>query len=452
MGDAKKSEFLGTMPLGRLIFKLALPASVALFANSAYNLVDTIFVGQGVGALAIGAVALLFPFRIVVMSFGNLFGIGGASVVSRAMGAGSFDRARDAAGSALGAAAIVGILIGVFGSLFTPALVRVLGGTGELYGPTYEYTRIIVLSEPFLCFNFAANFLIRAEGRARAAMLALTSGIVLNIILDPIFIFAFDWGIGGAALATLFGHMLSSAIAVVYFVRARGVLRIRLRSLVPRWRHLSETLAVGVSGFVRQLSQGVVQVLRNNLLVVIGGSMAVSAVGVAFRTVLILALPAMGVAQALPPIAGYNFGAGNAGRVRRSLGLAIGFTTLFTATASLVLFLAPGAILRVFSDDAALLEQGAIFVRISAALLLFFPSYFIGGAFFQAIGQAGKAFVLALLRPGIGLVGMLIAASLGSAAAVVAADPISVIVGAAVVYFLVTSSFRNDKRLAVAPD
>ncbi len=440
------------MPLGRLIFKLALPASVALFANSAYNLVDTIFVGQGVGALAIGAVALLFPFRIVVMSFGNLFGIGGASVVSRAMGAGEFQRARDAAGGALGAAAIVGILIGVFGSLFTPALVRALGGTGELYAPTYEYTRIIVLSEPFLCFNFAANFLIRAEGRARAAMFALISGIVLNIILDPIFIFALDWGVGGAALATLFGHMLSSVIAVVYFVRAKGVLRISLRSLVPRWRHLSETLAVGVSGFVRQLTQGGVQVVRNNLLVVIGGSMAVSAMGVAFRTILILALPAMGVAQALPPIAGYNFGAGNADRVRRSLRLAIGVTTLITSMAALVLFLAPEAILRIFSDDPALLEQGVLFLRVSASVLLFFPSYFIGGAFFQAIGQAGKAFVLALLRPGIGLVGIFVAASLGSAAGVVASDPISVIVGAAVVYLFFAMTFRKDKRLAPAPD
>lgn len=444
-----KADFLGTVPVGRLIARLAVPGSLALFVNSAYNFVDTIFVGRGVGALAIGAVSLLFPFRIIVMSFGNLVGIGAASVVSRALGAGDNEKARDAAGGALSMAALLGLIVGALGFIFTAPLVRLLGGTGELFAPTYEYTRIIVLSEPFLAFNFAGNFLIRAEGRARAAMITLSSGVLLNIILDPIFIFALDMGIGGAALATLLGHMVTTVLIAGYFITARGSLRIRLRSLWPRRGLVGETLWVGSSGFVRQFSQGVVQIVRNNLLVAVAGSMAVAAFGAVFRTIIVLALPAMGVAQALPPIAGYNFGAGNPRRVRRSLKLSIGVTTLITAAAAAILLLLPGPILRIFSSEAALIETGSLLMRLSAPVLLFFPTYFIGTAFYQAIGKGGRALLLALARPGFGLVGMLIAAAAGSAPGIVVADPIAVALGALAVWLLVRHSFRVDPKLRV---
>lgn len=451
MSTAGRADFLGTMPMGRLLARIAIPGSVALIVNSAYNLVDTIFVGQGVGPIGIGAVSLLFPFRIIVMSFGNLVGIGAASVVSRSLGSGDESRAQAAAGTALSSAALIGLVVGIVGSIFARSLVTLLGGTGELFAPTFEYTRIILISEPFLVFNFAANFLIRGEGRARVAMGVVASGVLLNIALDPLFIFGFGWGIGGAALATLFGHILTTILGVAYFVRGRGAVRVRAASLAPRTDLLRETLAIGASGFVRQISSGFVQIVRNNLIVAAAGALAVSAVGVVFRMVLVLAMPAMGIAQAMPPIVGYNFGAQNPHRVRRALALAIGISSLIMAVGMVILYSWPSAIFRIFTSDPELISVGIPFMRVNSFALLAFPSYFIGTAFYQAIGEPMRALVVAISRPLFGLVIMLVAIRTVGPIGVVAADPIALAVGAVSVAFLLGHSFRTDKRLAVEP-
>ncbi len=444
-----KADFMGTMPMGRLLARIAIPGSVALLVNSAYNLVDTIFVGQGVGPIGIGAVSLLFPFRVIVMSFGNLVGIGAASVVSRALGSGEKARARAAAGTALSSAALIGLLVGILGVSFVSALVRILGASGELVQPTYEYARIIVLSEPFLVFNFAANYLIRGEGRARVAMVALTSGVALNILLDPLFIFGFGWGVGGAALATLFGHMLTTAFSVAYFVRGKGAVRITLASLRPRVDLLRETLAIGFSGLMRQLSSGIVQVVRNNLIVALAGPLAVSAFGVVFRTILIMAMPAMGVAQALPPIAGFNFGADNPLRVRQSVWLSVGYSSLITWIGMGLMMLFPEPIFRVFTSDPQVISIGVPFMRVNAVALLVFPTYFVGAAFYQAIGAPRRALAIALLRPVVGLVIMFTAVRTVGTIGVVAADPLAIALGAFMVVGLLSHSFRTDARLAV---
>ncbi|TVR58463.1 MAG: MATE family efflux transporter [Spirochaetaceae bacterium] len=444
-----KADFLGTMPMGRLLARIAIPGSVALLVNSAYNLVDTIFVGQGVGPIAIGAVSLLFPFRVIVMSFGNLVGIGAASVVSRSLGAGENAHARAATGTALSSSAFIGLIVGILGASFVTPLVRILGASGELVQPTYEYARIIVLSEPFLIFNFAANYLIRGEGRARFAMVALTSGVLLNIMLDPIFIFVFGWGVGGAALATLFGHMLTTVFSVAYFVRGKGVVRLTPASLRPRLDILRETLAIGFSGLMRQLSSGVLQVIRNNLIVALAGALAVSAFGVVFRTILIMAMPAMGVAQALPPIAGYNFGAENPLRVRQSVRLSIGISSVITWIGMGFMMLFPAPIFRVFTSDPEVIAIGVPFMRVNAIALLVFPTYFIGAAFYQAIGAPRRALVIALLRPAVGLLIMFAAVRTVGTIGIVAADPLAIVVGAFAVIVMLTHSFRTDARLAV---
>ena len=444
-----KADFMGTMPMGKLLARIAIPGSVALLVNSAYNLVDTIFVGQGVGPIGIGAVSLLFPFRVIVMSFGNFVGIGAASVVSRALGSGATARARAAAGTALSSAAFIGLIVGILGITFVSSLVRILGASGDLVQPTFEYARIIVLSEPFLVFNFAANYLIRGEGRARVAMVALTSGVMLNIILDPIFIFGLGWGVGGAALATLFGHMLTTVFSIAYFVRGKGAVRLTFASLRPRLDLLRETLAIGFSGLMRQLSSGVVQVIRNNLIVALAGPLAVSAFGVVFRTILIMALPAMGVAQALPPIAGYNFGAENPLRVRQSVWLSIGFSSLITWIGMGVMMLFPAPIFRIFTSDPDVISIGVPFMRVNAVALLVFPTYFIGAAFYQAIGAPRRALVIALLRPAVGLMIMFAAVRTVGTIGVVAADPLAIAFGAVSVVALLAHSFRTDERLAV---
>jgi putative MATE family efflux protein len=449
VSTTEQANFLGTMPMGRLLARIAIPGSVALLVNSAYNLVDTIFVGQGVGPIGIGAVSLLFPFRVIVMSFGNLVGIGAASVVSRSLGAGDGERARAASGTALTVAAAMGVVVGLLGSLFVRPLIGLLGATGELVGPTYEYARIILISEPFLIFNFAANFLIRGEGKARVAMVAISSGALLNIVLDPLFIFGFGWGIGGAALATLFGHMLTSGFSVAFFIRGRGAVRVDRASLRPRLDLLRETIAIGASGFVRQISTGVVQIIRNNLIVAVAGVLAVSAYGVVFRTILIMAMPAMGIAQAIPPIAGYNFGAENPQRVRQSVRLAIAVSSAIMWVGLALMELFPAWIFRVFTSDADLIATGVPFMRVGALALLVFPTYFIGTAFYQAIGEPKRALALAVSRPLFALIFMLVGVRAVGTIGVIAADPMAIAIGALAVIGFLLHTFRTDRRLAV---
>jgi Na+-driven multidrug efflux pump len=182
------------------------------------------------------------------------------------------------------------------------AIARLLGAEGELLEPTIEYLRVILLAEPFFILHFAGNNLVRAEGQARRSMVALVSGVGLNIILDPIFIMVFGWGMAGAAFATLLAHILNTAILAHFYIRRLGAVKLAIRDLRPRTRWLGEVFAVGSSGAVRQLSTGVMFALRNTLLVGVAGATAVSAYGVVFRVILILALPAMGLAQSVPPV------------------------------------------------------------------------------------------------------------------------------------------------------
>ena len=446
MGTKQHTEILGTMSIGRLVARIAVPSSVALLVTSTYNLVDAIFVGRGVGPEAIGALMLIYPIQMSVMALGSLIAVGSASVVSRALGAEDSRRARRAAGTAIGTALILGCLALVLGKLFLPTLLRLLSARDELYEPTREYLSVILFVEPILLINICTNSLIRAEGQARTAMVTLAAGMLVNIALDPLFIFAFGWGVAGAALATIIGRSSSLILMFVYFARGKSSLSIRPGDLIPELGILREMTAVGSSAFVRQFSTSLMQMVRNNLLVIYGGGIVISAFGAVYRTLIFLGMPAMGIAQALPPIVGYNYGAGKIDRVRKTLWVSVVACTIFMGVGFVVTESVPQVFLRLFSSDEALLAQGARIMRINAFLLLAFPLYVLGPAFFQALGRSGSALVLTLARPVLGLVITLVGARTIGLMGIVAADPIAVAAGAAVALVLLR---RGVQRLTI---
>ena len=447
MSTRQHTEVLGTMGLGRLIARLAIPSSIALFVSATYNLVDTIFVGRGVGTDAIGALTLVFPFQMIVMAFGNLVGIGAASIISRSLGARNPIRARQAAGTAVTVAFGLGLLTTLLGTLFTPTLARVLGATGALSAPTLQYLRVILIGVPLQILNIAANNIIRAEGQARAAMATMVAGMVVNIGLDPVFIFALGWGVRGAAIGTVIGHGVTTAIIVIFYARGRGSVRIRPRDLRPNLSIIREMVTIGSSGFVRQTTSSFMQGLRNNLLMVYGGTVFVAAFGVVFRSLLFLAMPAMGIAQALPTIAGYNYGAGKMDRVRRSVWVSILASTAVNITGFLVMMVFPHTLLRLFSSDPALIADGVSIMRVNAVGMLVFATYFTGPSFYQAIGKPLRALILALTRPIIATVIMLVGIRAVGPMAAVAADPIAIVVGAVIVALHFRRSFSKRGEL-----
>ena len=452
MSTRQHTEVLGTMGIGRLLARLAIPSSIALFVSATYNLVDTIFVGRGVGTDAIGGLTLVFPFQMVVMAFGNLVGIGAASIISRSLGAGDFERARHAAGTALTMALSLGVLMTLLGSLFSTGLATILGATGALSAPTLQYLRVILIGFPLQFLNIATNSIIRAEGQARVAMVIMVAGMVLNIGLDPVFIFVLGWGIRGAAIATVIGHSLTTVLVAIFYVRGRGSVRLQLRDLRPIASIIRETVTIGSSGFARQASSSFVQGLRNNLLVVYGGTVFVAAFGVVFRSLLFLAMPAMGIAQALPTIAGYNYGAGKMDRVRRSVWVSILTSTTVNLVGFLIMVLFPRALLQLFSSDPELIAHGVSIMRVSAVGMLVFAAYFTGPSFYQAIGKPLRALILALSRPILATVVMFVGIRSIGPMGVVAADPIAIVVGAAIVAIYLRRSFSRRGELGPLSD
>ena len=448
MSAKQHTEVLGTMSIGRLLIRIAVPSSVALFVMSTYNLVDAVFVGRGVGPEAIGALTLVFPFQMIIMAFGSLLGIGASSVVSRALGARQYTRAHVSVGTAFSTAVILGVLILIIGKIFLLPIIQLLGASGELIDLTSQYLGLILFIEPLIIFNFVGNALIRAEGQAKAAMITMIAGMLVNIALDPLFIFVFGWGVQGAAVATIIGRSVTFLLVLFYFTGKRSQLHITLKHLIPDPAVLKEIFVIGSSGFVRQVSTSLVHTIRNNLLVTLGGDIFVSAFGAVFRAIVFLGMPVMGLAQALAPIAGYNYGAGKYNRVRKALWVTLAACMVFTLAGFLLLMLAPQVLLRLFSSDKELLDQGTSIMRISSFVLLTFPAYFIAPSFYQALGKPVTALVLSLARPVLGLIITLAGARIIGVMGIVAADPIAVAAGAlAAVIFL-----RIDLHKLSQPD
>jgi putative MATE family efflux protein len=440
----KDSSILGTMPIGKLIKQIALPASIAMLVTSTYNLTDAIYVGRGVGAHGLGALTLLMPFQMMIMGLGNLFAIGTSSVVSRALGAHRPELVRKAVGTSYTAAIVTGLITLFLGWVFTGPVLRLLGATAELEAPTRAYYRIIIIAEPVIIYNLLANGLIRAEGRARIAMVTMVAGMLTNIILDPIFIFLFDWGIQGAAWATITGRLVTTVLILRHVAFGKTDLRIGLSHLNPNMKLLWEIITIGFSGFIRQVSTGFVQTVRNNLLMTMGGGIYIAALGASFRSIVFLAMPAMGIAQALSPIAGYNYGAEKYDRVRRALWLSLISCTIFMGVGFLVCMIFPRFLLGLFSTNPVLLEQGVWILRVSTCNLLFFSAYFIAPAFYQSLGKPVQALFLSLSRPVMGIIFVSLGAPLFGVPGIIAADPAALVVSAlAAVLFL----HRDLKKL-----
>ena len=268
---------LGTEKIGRLLVQQSLPATVAMGANALYNLVDTIFVGRGVGTEAIGGLALAVPVQAIVMGVGMMIGTGAASVISRALGAGDPERARRAAGSVFSSSALFGVAMAVLGLVFLEPLLRLLGATPTLETHARDYLSVILLGTPAITVAMSSNNIARAEGRAKIAMTTMLTGTVTNIVLDPIFIFGLDLGVRGAALATVVSQVLSFLFLVGYFAGGHSTLGLRLSHLKPDRAVIGEILSLGFPAFLRHGGGSLVMILTNNLFARFGAPIFISA-------------------------------------------------------------------------------------------------------------------------------------------------------------------------------
>ena len=389
---------LATEPVRKLLWRLSLPAMAGMLTMSLYHVVDTIFIGRGVGPAAIAGVTIVFPAMMLLMALGMMVGIGAASVVSRRLGAGRIDSAEQTLGTALALILLFGVIVTVIGVAASGSVVRLFGASEAIRPYSLEYARVIFLGAVFALYPMTLNNIARAEGNARKAMITMMLGAVLNMILDPVFIFVLHLGVTGAAIATVISQFVTSIYITTYFLSGRSTLRLRRSFVRLRGGVAREILAVGFPSFIRMGAASIIVLIINRTLVVYGGDMSVAAYGIVNRSMMFVAMPLMGIAQGLQPVLGFAYGAGRYDRARAVTGYALGAASVLSAAAFLVLYFLPRPIMSVFTTDASLIQEGVHASR--RVFLVFYLVGFqiVGSTVFQSLGMVSKTFIASTSR------------------------------------------------------
>lgn len=398
LSAAERTALLGTQSIGRLLIRLSGPAITGMLVQSMYNLVDTIFVGKGVGTLGLAALAVCFPIQMLLLAVGKTVGIGAASIISRRLGAGRDEEAGRIAGGSFVLAALLGFLISVSGLVLIEPVLRLFGASSSIMPYGRDYLSIVLLGGTFFAVTVCSNDIARSEGNAKVAMISMFVGAGINIILDPIFIFALGMGIRGAAFATVIGQLSAFIWITRYFFSGKSHLRFDLKHLVPRLHQSLKVLQIGSPSFARILGGSLMAIVVNNTIMHYGYEMHLAVLGVANRIMIFALMPIFGLVQGLQPVVGYNYGAGSFNRVKKALKYAIFFATALSGIYWLVFELAPGFMLGLFSNDENLISAGAGILRILVLMMPLVGFQVIGAGTFQALGKAGIAFVLSISR------------------------------------------------------
>jgi len=442
-----KTKALGTDPVRRLVVRLSTPAIAGLLVHALYNVTDAIFVGHGVGTLAIAGIGVAFPFFLMIIGLGQLIGVGSASILSRALGRGEMPVAERALGNAISLAILVGALLAGLGLSFRVPLLEFGGATPDIMPHALAYAVIILGGASFtfaLSMTLAAT--VRAQGHVLQATLPMLVTGVLNIALDPLFIFGFHMGVAGAAWATVISSGLSSAYLLCYILSGRGAVKLRARSLLLSARVVIETIGVGASSFVRVVAASAATVIVNRALGVHGGDVAIAIYSVANRLLSFTRMPVFGVVDGVQPIFGFNYGARQYGRVLSAIGSALLFASMLASGFWVLLHIFPSGFLAMFSSDPQMISQGVTALRIMALVIPLFAVQVVVAGLYQALGHATKALIVSLLRPILTAVSVLALSSLFGTTGVWASFPVSDLLSAVVVLPMLLHEVRRLRR------
>ena len=394
----QKTLELGTRPVGRLLVEYALPAIIAMTASSLYNMVDSIFIGQGVGALAISGLAVTFPFMNLSAAFGAAVGVGASSYISVKLGQKDYAKALRVFGNTVTLNVIIGILFSTISLLLLDPILYFFGASDQTISYAREYMIIILLGNVTTHLYFGMNAVLRSASKPRAAMFIIIFTVVLNTLLDPLFIYTFDLGIAGAAYATILAQLLAFMWQLKLFSDKREILHLQRGIYKPSLRIIRNILAIGMSPFFMNACACIIVIFINRNLLTYGGDLAVGAYGIANRVAFIFVMVTMGVNQGMQPIAGYNYGAQKFDRLLRVLKLAMISATCVTTSGFLVAEFCPRLCVSLFTDDAQLTSLSINGLRILMAAMPIVGYQMVITNFFQSIGMAKISIVLSLLR------------------------------------------------------
>ena len=398
---------LATAPIGGLLMKFAIPSVLSMLVDALYNMVDQIFIGQGVGYLGIAATTVTFPFVTISLSVATLLGIGGSVYTSMSMGAGNDGEAEKTLGTVFSLSVIIGILFTAVCLLFLEPLALTFGATEGVQGSlpyVLDYAPVILLGAPFSMAAVALSSMARADGSPILAMGCFLVGAILNLILDPIYIFVLGWGVKGAAIATVTSQILSVVILLVYFLR-KSRMRLKWNNLCPAIKICGQVSMFGLSACMIQVAAALLQIELNKTIVRYGtasisSEAALSAVGIVLRISSVVVSVCVGIALGMQPIIGFNHGAGLEQRVKETYWKSAGAATVVSVIGWLGCMALPDVILRLFGmNDPAYLVFGVRCMRIFLFGMLAAGFQVVTSQYYLATGQAVKAMVLSILRP-----------------------------------------------------
>lgn len=385
--------------LGKLIFEFSLPAIIGMMVMASYNIVDRIFVGRGVGSLAISGIAITFPALIIFMAFSMLVGIGATAIISIRLGEKNTRAAEETLGNAFSLAVVISVLITAVFYIFLDPILRAFGGSGEVFEYARQFSVVMLIGGVFQMVSFTMNNIIRGEGNPKMAMLTMIIGAVLNMILNPIFIFGLHWGIAGSAWATVISQFVSAVWVLSYFFGKRSHVHFHLRNLALKKDTVMKIFSIGVSPFTMQIAASVVIIIFNKSLEHYGGDLAIASMAVCNAVAMFIVMPIFGINQGIQPIIGYNFGAKLYRRVKRVFEIAIFASTIICIAGFLVTMIFSEGIVGFFSKgDSELIEIGARALRIYLLLLPIVGYQIVNGAYFQSVGKPKQAMILTVTR------------------------------------------------------
>ena len=395
---------LGYRPVGKLLLSFSVPSIISCLVNSIYNIVDQIFIGQGVGYLGNAATTVAFPVMTIVMAFATLIGSGGSAYPAIKLGEKQGKEAKLTLNNLLTVSVAVGVVITVLGLLFLEPILSVFGATDAVMPYAKDYTSIILLGVPFSILSVSLSNMARTDGSPRLSMYGILIGAVLNTVLDPIYIFTLGWGVKGAALATITSQLLSAVILLVYFWK-RGHMRFDRRAMKPVGRVVGKTLTLGASSGITQVVACIMQVVMNNSLVYygnlspVGGEVALSAMGIVMKIAMILGSVCIGIGIGSQPILGFNYGAQHNLRIRKTYLLAVVSATIAILAGWVFCQTCPNLILQLFGGGGDTFNEFAVrCMRVYLGGIFCAGFQIVSTNYFQATGQPFKASVLSMLR------------------------------------------------------
>ena len=400
MENNKNLEVFSSMPVPKAVMKNALPAMAAMLMVLVYNLADTFFIGQTHNALLVAAVSLATPVYLIFMSLGTLFGIGGTSVISRALGEGNKEKARKSCAFCFWGCVFVGILLAALILMFIDPILNLIGASADTYEYAKSYLSIIVFAGPFVLISNCYGNVVRTEGESGKAMLGLLLGNLVNVILDPIFILALGLDIKGAAIATVIGNIVGAGFYISYFLKGKSMLSIRLKDFTVKQGIAASVLAIGVPAALGDVLMSVSQIIINSQMSHYG-DMAVAGMGVAMKVITITGMICMGLGQGVQPILGYCVGAKTWKRFKEVFKFTIIFALVLGTVLAAICYVFTNQIVSAFLTEQTAFSYAVQFARILLSTSFLFGVFYVLVNALQAMGAATPALLISMSRQGI---------------------------------------------------